>query len=179
EQARADEERLRDGVMFHGAQQYAPFFYDRLVSLIDYLPRGALLVVDEPHRVREQMGLYASDFAEEHSRQLENGRVLPEEMALCLDWEQALKAAASRRVAYFSSLHKTVPGLDGVPVVSVSARSPEQLRGHTEQFIQSVQEWLRSGFKVTLVTTTEERLRRLADTLTGEGMAFEERKSVV
>src|SRR5690606_7306553 len=137
-------------------------------GLIDYFPAAGAVVIDEPMRVREQMELYASDFAQEHSRQLEAGRVVPEEMALCLEWDRLLLSLKGRPAAFFSTLQRTVPGLEDVEVTSVTARSPERFHGQMEPFIDSVREWLRGGFKVTLITATRERLERLREVLAQE-----------
>src|SRR5690606_38866998 len=94
------------------------------------------------------------------------GQVLPQEMAFCLDWNHVVAGLQSKRVVVLSTLHKSAPGIDGLAVSQVTARSPGRLHGRMETFLDSVRDWHRGGFRVTMITSTQERLARLREVLT-------------
>jgi transcription-repair coupling factor (superfamily II helicase) len=47
EEIRSESDHLSQGHSFHGIEWYLPYFYDQPASLIDHLPQGATLVVDD------------------------------------------------------------------------------------------------------------------------------------
>src|SRR5690606_18024398 len=83
-----------------GLEQYKPFLFPELETLLDYAGPDATVIVDEPARTREQLQLMMTEFAETHADLLERGRVLPEQQALFADWDD-WAAAGRRRPALF------------------------------------------------------------------------------
>ncbi|MBO8141130.1 MAG: transcription-repair coupling factor [Firmicutes bacterium] len=160
-------ESLRTGRRFAGIEQYAPFFFDRLDTLLDYAAGGAA-VLDEPARTREQLHLFSEDFAHSHTAQLERGRVLPEEAALFADWDELLAAVRRRPALFVAGLEQHVPGLDDVPKLEVSSRLPEMFHGKLEPFVREVRERRRSGWRVVIAAATSERAERIENVLKDE-----------
>ncbi|MCK4857870.1 MAG: hypothetical protein KAT58_07885 [candidate division Zixibacteria bacterium] len=48
-------ERVRERITFEGIETFAPFFHDERATIIDYLPQDALVIIDDPDDVREQL----------------------------------------------------------------------------------------------------------------------------
>ena len=44
---RREVEHLAQGESFHGIEWYLPYFYDQPATLLDYLPKDGLLVIDD------------------------------------------------------------------------------------------------------------------------------------
>ena len=57
-------------------EQYKPYFYANLVSLLDYADCGCV-ILDEPARTSEHLRSFLSDFQESYQSLLEKGRLLP------------------------------------------------------------------------------------------------------
>lgn len=81
-------ERLEGGQMFLGLHGYLPALHDHMATLFDYLPKGALLVVEDPaataEAARDHWELERDAFA---TRRQEGAIVLPpEEHMAAIDW---------------------------------------------------------------------------------------------
>lgn len=61
---------------------YVNYFYDGMVSFIDYL-KDAAFFIDEPKRVDEQMKAVETEFRDSMSNRLEKGYVLRDRLTLC------------------------------------------------------------------------------------------------
>ena len=50
-------EKIREGIYFEGIEQYKPYFYPRLATLLDYVVKGSV-VYDDPVRLKEHYTAY-------------------------------------------------------------------------------------------------------------------------
>ncbi len=151
-----------------GLEQYKPFLFPELETLLDYAGPDATVIVDEPARTREQLQLMMTEFAETHADLLERGRVLPEQQALFADWDD-LAAAVRRRPALFvSGLPQRVPGMEGLPETAVKSRPPETFHGRLEQFVSAVRRRRREGWRTVIIASTDARAARIQEVLQDE-----------
>ncbi|GAW32923.1 transcription-repair coupling factor, partial [Carboxydocella sp. JDF658] len=56
-------------------------------TLLDYLPTGALIAVEDPNRVREKALAWYDERGETFASWLERGMALPGQEALYFSWE--------------------------------------------------------------------------------------------
>lgn len=161
-------ERLEQGVHFEGADQYKPFFYESLATLLDYTPCGSV-IVDEPARVREHLTTFETEFAERHGMLLEKGRVLPAEARIYASWPDLLGEWKRHPIIYLSNLNRRVQGMEPNLVVTVSSRAPQTFHGNLERFIEEVKQWRKERYRVCMVLSTDERAERVAQLLKDEG----------
>ena len=65
-------EKMLLGIYFEGIEQYKPFFYRELHTLLSYVRHGAV-VLDEPIRLREQFTAARREIAEAQARRWRRG----------------------------------------------------------------------------------------------------------
>ncbi|HEX6971939.1 MAG TPA: transcription-repair coupling factor, partial [Limnochordia bacterium] len=160
-------ERFREQGYFPGAEQYKPFFFDGLATLVDYMPRGSI-VVDEPARVREHLSAFHTEFAERHAVLLEKGRVLPEEASIFADWHDLYRELQRRPLLHFSSLSRRVQGMVIDTEIHIPSRPPEVFHGQMDRLIKAVARWRDERYRVLVLLSTPERGERLAEALREE-----------
>lgn len=163
-------ERLVEGVPFPGMDQYKPFFFKKLATLLDYVDEDELILVDEPARVREQVTAHQADFAERHALGLEKGRVLPDEMKLLASWSDLYARLKDGHALHLSGLAKRVAGMEPTAVVSAEAKAPESFFGQFDRLVAGLKKWRKNRYRICLVLSSEERSQRVADTLREEGV---------
>ncbi len=162
-------EKILQGVYFEGIEQYKPFFYPKLATLIEYVGDG-LLVLDEPVRLREQCTSFLKEIAETHASLLEKGRILPSQEKLYTDWAELATLTPRDGRLYFASLDKRVPGMRPQSVLQVRARPPELFHGKFDRLISSTREWRADRFRICIVLSTQERSERVVEALRDEGI---------
>ncbi len=161
-------EKIREGIYFEGIEQYKPYFYPRLATLIDYVVKGSV-VYDDPVRLKEHYTAWMKDVAESQALLLEKGRILPSQAKIYAEWAE-LAEGAPREKVFLSTLDKRVPGLQPDRVVHVQARSPEPFHGKMDRLASTARKWRQERFRVCLVLSTPERGERVVEAFRDEGL---------
>lgn len=163
-------ERLLEGMRFPGMDQYKPFFYDRLETLLDYVDPSVVIMVDEPARVREQVMAHQADYAERHAILLEKGRILPEQAKLFAGWNDLYARLKEGQALHLSGLAKRVAGMEPTLVIAVDAKMPDSFFGRFDRLVQGIKRWKKNRYRICMVLSSKERTERVAESLRGEGL---------
>ena len=161
-------EKIREGIYFEGIEQYKPYFYPRLATLLDYVVKGSV-VYDDPVRLKEHYSAMIKDVGESQALLLEKGRILPSQAKVYADWTELAEVARPEKVL-LSTLDKRVPGMQPDRVVHVHARSPEPFHGKMDRLASSTRKWRQERFRVCLVLSTPERGERIVEAFKDEGL---------
>ncbi|NLK08573.1 MAG: transcription-repair coupling factor [Firmicutes bacterium] len=157
-------EKLQAGISFDGAGQYRPYFYNELVTLLDYMP-GSYVLFDEPARAHEHLRSFGEDFQHSFKSLLDKGHVLPGVVDNYIDWYGLMDSASRHSIFYLAALSKRAPGTKPSQVINVHARSPELFHGKLDLLRASTKRWKKDGFGILIVVSQEERGRRLVESL--------------
>lgn len=152
---------------FPGMDQYKPFL-GRIINLIDLVPSDALVVLDEPTRVRDAARALVVDTGQQLAGLLEQGRILPETAKIYQDWNDLWASLKGFTILYLSVLGKRTQGMDGVPSSSLGLRLPEHVNGSLERFLQKAKQLRGESYRMLVVTSHRERADRLVELLRDE-----------
>ena len=153
---------------FAGIEQYLPYFYSEVVTLMDYLPAGAPVFVDDPARIKEIADSVQRERAETYAGLLGQGSVLPSQFAACLGWDR-IEAALSRRRGIYSSLLPRQPQLARAQnKVHFSGKTMHNFLGNLKMLSEEIHHWRRAGFAVVLLVNSYQRGRQLLSALKDE-----------
>lgn len=141
------------------------------VTILDYLPPGAVVAWDEPllieERAREEGPNTAYDIPREKTAEL-RGFLGADRAMLCL-----------------SRFEQTSDVFEGFEQASVESHSLEPIAGRLDSFLENLDEWLRRGFQAVIVCNNEGESKRLMELLQDAGMnphfsrRFEERHQLL
>lgn len=155
-------ELLLEAKFFPGLDQYLGYLVAP-ASLFDYLPADARVVINEPVRIKDQLRAYLQEINETIADLLEKGRVLPSIQQKFLTWNDLWEKAAKYSPMYFTVLDKRIPEMEHAVVKQISAKTPEHFQGNLSGFLKKVSQWRKEHYRILLVTSTEERARRLVE----------------
>ncbi|AGK99755.1 transcription-repair coupling factor [Desulfoscipio gibsoniae] len=159
---------LNNGVYFMGLEQFIPYFYPRPVSLLDYLPRGTPVLMDEPLKIREVVHSIQRERAETYADLLTRGKVLPGQVKCYLNWEELYEGITARRAVYFSFMPRQAPFIRPQNIINFTAKSMHSFLGHTDILADEIRQWRRNANAVVLLVTGQDRGRHLLDALRDE-----------
>ena len=159
-------EALRQGAYAHGLEYYLPFLYPHCTTVLDYLPSGALLVVDEPARLREGYQEFLADLMEIALARMEHGLLLPTPEPHHLPLDQ-VEAELERRTLLELCLLERKAGRRPTPRISVSCQQAEAYGGNIERLGADLREWQAAGGQTLIATRQADRLLEL---LAGAGV---------
>jgi transcription-repair coupling factor (superfamily II helicase) len=158
-------DRLQAGVFFSGIEQFLPYLYPEQVTLIDYLPGDAIMIMDEPQRIRDVVESISRERSEIYSDLLARGRVLPGQYQGYLDWRGLQEALKGRQMVLLSFLPRQPQFLRPQNIINLPAKTMHGFMGHWSTLAEEIRQWKRNGYAVVLLVTGQDRARRLLDTL--------------
>jgi transcription-repair coupling factor (superfamily II helicase) len=169
-------EQIEKGEEFFGVEALAPVFHARMVSLFDYLPAAAPVVIEEPDAFFEEARRSLSRLRESAAHRRVEHRLALEPREFVLDEEEAHAALARPRVE-LRAVEMTRAGDEGAGL-RVAAEPNTSLRGELleargqgeagdigKALRDRIAGWLREGYRVRLVAPSRAHADRLAGVL--------------
>ena len=167
---REDAELLRSGAELRAADRYAPLIYGGMYSALDYIPREAVVLLDQPARFAERARTYAKDTAEDVNTLVKAGRLHARGEDFCLPPEKAFRALSS--MALYMSDSFTAGRYPAEPrsITSVTAKQLPSYGGSAEQAAEDARHYASGGFKTLVLAGDERRAAILANFLNERGI---------
>lgn len=156
---------------------YVNYFYDGMVSFIDYL-KDAAFFIDEPKRVDEQMKAVETEFRDSMSNRLEKGYVLPGQTDIVWSRKTIESKLDSVKKVLFTSLDQTVKNFTVDEIASVEAKTISPYNNKFEMLVEDLKKYKKQKYQVIMVCASLTRAKRLAEDLRGFGISafYEEDK---
>ncbi|MCC5911233.1 MAG: transcription-repair coupling factor [Clostridiaceae bacterium] len=165
-------EKLENLHMFKGVQRFLPYAYEG-ASLMDYLQKDAVIMLDEPDRGKEKVKSHREEFTENFKTLLERGEVLPSQMDLLFTHEDLVKQLKHYNLITTSLLPKNYRDLEPKKIISLTSRPAPTFHGKVKLLVEEVKDLRHKGYKIALVTTTKEKSLRLLQLLREEEIPTE------
>jgi len=155
--------KIKDMQYFEGIDKYLPFFYETTSTVLDYLPAGAVLAVDEPEEV--------SQVAKQHYiHQQSYMEHLIEHSALVSPPQPYFKKPedifGEREVVELASIGPVKPGVN----FKVSPIQP--LAGKVELLRDAINDYMAQGTRVFLSMESEAQLEKMAKVLKKSDVSY-------
>ena len=155
-------EALREHQYVRGLEYFLPYLYDEPTTVLDYLPAGATVVIDEPTHLHDEYHRYLKDMTEISLARLDQGLLLPLPAPLHLPLEAMQPALAQHPVLELSLL-----GVAGERpadlVVTAVGRPVEHAAGDMERFAKDLQKRQKAGERVLIASRQVDRLVEILD----------------
>ncbi|HHY47630.1 MAG TPA: transcription-repair coupling factor [Firmicutes bacterium] len=157
-------EKLERGIYFDSDEQYAPFFYRDMESILDRMP-GALVILDEPARIRESLSAAFKEIHEGYISLLERGAILPSQANIYAGPEDITGMLRKRETLGLTFIPKGTDFYGEARVWNFQARTAESFNGNMELLVKALQSWRRKSYSVVAFVSTTNRARGLVESL--------------
>ncbi|HSW36346.1 MAG TPA: CarD family transcriptional regulator, partial [Candidatus Limnocylindrales bacterium] len=143
---------------------YFSFFYEDGASLLDYLPPDFLVFLEEPTSVIEKETVLRREFEDYRSNSLLQGDMLFDCSEPLWKVEELLSRLPCPLIScsYFSG---SITGVNLGQIYRLEAKSASYYHGKWELFRSDFKDWLKRGYRVYLLTGSEQRGRELLKVL--------------
>ncbi|MHB1043318.1 MAG: transcription-repair coupling factor [Eubacteriales bacterium] len=146
------EEALQEiGPGFAGIEQYLPYFFEEEYTLLDYLPAGAPVLIDDPGQVREVVENVEKERSATFTDLLAGGRALPAQFHGYTRRETLLRELGARPGVSFSLLPRLPREIPHKGTVNFPGKSMLNFLGNVEMLAAEVRQWRASGYAVVLL----------------------------
>ncbi|RYJ05471.1 MAG: DEAD/DEAH box helicase, partial [Actinomycetales bacterium] len=144
--------KLSEGHVVEGMESLAPVLVDDMELLVDLLPADAVVVVNDPEKVRARgadLNATSEEFLEASWAAAATGAEAPIDLgaATFKELDDVRLAAVGRDLRWWSV---SPFGLDDDETVSLDVEAAPAYRGDTEAAVRDVRAWLASGGRVSL-----------------------------
>lgn len=150
---------LRQNVYFSEIYKYISLLYPERQTLLDFMPKDTLLVMDEPNRLTETARQLERDESEWTTHLLQQGKSLPG-FVLALEAEQALYPKSFQTV-YLSLFVRQIPHTQPQNIVNVVCRSMQNFHGQMNVLKAEMERWRKSGAHIVMLAGNAERADRM------------------
>ncbi|MBQ8148732.1 MAG: transcription-repair coupling factor [Lachnospiraceae bacterium] len=150
---------LQDAV---GADGYLTYFYENLVSILDYFPEDTKVFVDEPKRVAESAGGYQLEFQENMKSRLEGGYILPGQAELLLDMPSVIQKLEQRSALLCSVLLQDMKDWGNCQEISWETKLVQSYNNHFDLLVKNVTGWKKKGYRIVILCSSSTRAKRIA-----------------
>ncbi len=152
----ADLQPLSTGVAFPFIEHYLPYLYPNPVSLLDYAPEDALIVVEDGGELRDVVAEIEDHAARTRAEKIAAGILSPDYPMPYINWDSLSEAMASHCVVYLGGASEADNG-SFRSLIAPEMRFGGQLKG----MLTHLRQLRNDGDRVVTVTMQAERLDEL------------------
>ena len=161
-------DRIGEGEILQGAEQYLHYFYPETVSFLEYLPENSRIFLDEPNRIIECADALEAEFQESVSHRLEKGYLLPGQAKLMCSTAE-LVAKLNRRGCVAVSLMEPQKGEWNIrDEFGVTVKSVNSYNNQFLLLVKDLKSWKKAGYRIVLASPSRTRAQHLAEDLQNE-----------
>lgn len=157
------QEELTQLHMLIGAEGYLPYFYEKLVCVLDYFPKDSFVYLDEPKHVKERGEGFYLEFTESMKSRLEGGYLLPSQMGTVTAYMEAIHHMEQHPILCFSTLSNQTEEPRISKTFFLESKSIQSYNNSFEQLMKDLIKYQKKNYRIAVVSPSVTRAKRLAD----------------
>ncbi len=157
----ADLDRLDALDIVPGTGHYLPFLYPEPGALPDYLPDDAIIVVDEPVRLRTHAEQFHTEVKKAYDTAVGRGDLLALPRLGCMSFDELLERLVARPQLHLNMLGKEIPWAEQAVRVKLSTPPVDSFGGQMDLLADGVEEWRRTGQRLVVASSRRESVAEL------------------
>jgi transcription-repair coupling factor (superfamily II helicase) len=152
-------EQLRESSRFTELYKYISVLYPEAETLLDYMPKETIIILDEPARVLESVKQQDRDEVEWKTVLLTQGEFLPA-LQLSRGYDELIQPSRNP-IIYLSLFVKQVPHTQPQNIVNFVCRPMQNFHGQMNVLKAEVERWSRSNLSIWFMAGSSDRAERL------------------
>lgn len=159
-------ELLQESIYMSNRDMIIPYIpKEYLTSIFDFFRDDALIIMDEPKRIEEKGRNIKKDFIIKYTDLLEVGEALPSHGNIIYDYNELIPKIKEKIVLTNSGFLKSDNSFSPKAIHNFSVKSMANYHNKMELLKEDLNHYKYRGYKVVILSGTDERGRRLKDTL--------------
>ena len=159
-------ELLQENVYISNRDMIIPYIPEEyLTSIFDFFRDDALIIMDEPKRIEEKGKNIKQDFVVKYTDLLEVGEALPSHGNIIYDYNDLIPKIKEKIVITNSGFLKSDNSFNPKIIHNFSVKSMASYHNKMELLKEDLNHYKYRGYKVVILSGTDERGLRLKDTL--------------
>lgn len=155
----AEVEQLRSGLKVDTIYKYSSLAYEKPASLLDYIPSGGLVFLDEISRIQEIAASLEGEELEWFTSLLDEGEIV-HDVQLSFSFAD-LMASSAKNMIYMSLFLRHVPHTNPQNIINFSCKQMQNFHGQMNVFKAEIERWKKANYSVVVLGPDEERMSKL------------------
>jgi transcription-repair coupling factor (superfamily II helicase) len=162
--------KLDSSGSFEGMEHFVSFFYPEPGALVDFLPKDALLLWDEPESVAAEAESLLKELQEFQTGLLLQGDILPGQADICWNLQEIFNRKPLRIVA-FAPFSGRLPFVNVSGTLNIQARNIPSFMGRFDFLKEELKNWWSSGYEIFLICDGEKRAGEMEKLFQEQGVS--------
>ncbi|SES40794.1 transcription-repair coupling factor [Salipaludibacillus aurantiacus] len=154
---------LKQQTMFDAMYKYMSLYYENENTIIDYLPAGGTVFVDEVSRVQEMVQSLEREEADWQTTMLSQGSVVSD-LQMSKSWEDIIQKTAVPKI-YLSLFLRHVPSTSPQNLINIQSKSMQNFHGQLHLLKNEVDRWKEADYSISFICAGKERAERMKNVL--------------
>ncbi|MBC8591234.1 transcription-repair coupling factor [Wansuia hejianensis] len=159
-------EGLEENSYMENRDMLIPYIPDEFIaSIVDYIDENALIFIDESKRLKEKYNSLKEDYYYRYIDLLQAGEVMPSHIDIRYKYEDIIPVIETKKVITKSSLLKTDTSFSPQSICNFSVKPMTNYHGKMDMLSEDIKHYMYRGYKIIILSGTEERGLRLQKSL--------------
>lgn len=158
-------DRLKNEADIKNTNLLTPYLEDHLGSIIDYFGNKGLVVLDDTQRIMEEQENIKNDFISKYTDLFERGELLYKHKDIYIDFSTIDEKIQERQCVSMSSLLKNSKWIKPKEVIGMIAKDTQAFHNKLSTLSDELKRLKYSGYKVIILSGTQDRGLRLEKNL--------------
>ncbi|WP_226671275.1 transcription-repair coupling factor [Metabacillus litoralis] len=154
-----DLERMRNNQFSQDIFKYSSLFYETPASLLDYVPKDSIIVLDEVSRIQETYEQLDREEAEWYTHLLEEGKIF-QDVKISHSYVDVM-TKSKQPLIYMSLFLRHVPHTSPQNILNLSCKQMQSFHGQMHLLKTELERWQKSQYAVVFLGVNEERAKKL------------------
>ncbi len=161
-----DISRLREGLSFPAADKYLSLIYDEFVCGADYIPKDAIVFIDDYYKVREVSERYRAQFEDDLKILIENETMPPDLCEYLEDFDALSEKLFSFNTLFLDSFLRASYPKPPKALFNLVAKQLPSYGGNIEVACSDISAYLENSFRIVVMCKEIDHAKMLKDALT-------------
>ncbi|KNF07805.1 transcription-repair-coupling factor Mfd [Gottschalkia purinilytica] len=163
-------EKISNRVNIENLDLILPYIPDNSSSIIDYLKKDSIILVDEPQKIELSVKEIKQSFTTKYTDLFERGEVLVRQQEIYHNYDDIIDKINNRVCLTVTNLLKNDSIFKPKSILNFTVKSMQSFHNKIDILIDDLKFYKTRGYKVILLSGVEERGRRLVNELLDKGV---------
>ncbi|MBQ3223496.1 MAG: transcription-repair coupling factor [Clostridia bacterium] len=163
-QPRIDALREQKLPMHLSSEALIPALYEHTDTLADYEP-GALIVFDQPDRLRERCENRMLEFEEHYKTALSRGEALPLQAELLYSWDMLCARLQPAGLLALQPFLRSIEGFKPTGLFKFEGLGASAYQSNMHELVRDIKKWVKDGWRIAILAGGVARGNRLHKSL--------------
>ena len=163
-------ERMRSEKNSPEADRFIQYFYEKSISLLDYMPKDTYIYFDESARIAQRSETAFEEFSQSMQNRLLKGYLLPEQINMVFTYSQILAMCANFPQIIMNAMLSTVRDFKLKETASFTVKGSAVFQNQVDLLIEDISYLKSGGYRIVMLSGNVTRGERIANELNLKGV---------